>query len=97
MILVLIILSVLLIVAGFVIYNLIKQVESYEESLSNMYYIFEEIRRLSTDTQINLKELDIRGVFEADDEVGVTFKNIKAISDDLTEFINKTKFDLNGN
>ena len=96
MIYALIVLSLACIAAGIVIYNMIRQIESYEEDVINMYTVFEEIRKLSLETQVNLKELDIRGVFEADDEVGVTFKNIKQISDELTEFIDKTKFNLNG-
>ena len=38
-------------------------------------------------TEVQLKELDIKGAFEADDEVGVVFQNIKSISNDLTQTI----------
>ena len=37
----------------------------------------------------NLKEIDIKGSFEADDEVGFVFKEIQLIADDLTNTINE--------
>lgn len=91
MIVVVVILLLIIVGCAIFISNLIKQAEKLEERVEDMYLVFEEIRKLSLDTQVNLTELDIRGVFEADDEVGVTFKNIKRISDDLTEYINQLK------
>jgi hypothetical protein len=37
-----------------------------------------------------LKELDIRGAFEADDEVGFVFQNIKELSSELTKTVQST-------
>jgi len=37
--------------------------------------------------EIQLKEIDIRGSFASDDEVGFVFKEIKEMSSDLTKAI----------
>ena len=47
----------------------------------------EEIREKVLETEIQLKELDIRGAFEADDEVGFVFKEIKELSSELTKTV----------
>lgn len=68
-------------------YNLIKQNEEFEEAVLFYQDKFNEIREIALKTEIELKELDIRGAFESDDEVGTVFKNIKAISSELSQNI----------
>ena len=47
--------------------------------------------------EIKLKEIDIRGAFEADDEVGYVFKSIKEVSEDLTKTIQNLYNERNEN
>jgi hypothetical protein len=68
-------------------YNLTVQSELLEDELLFYYNKLEEIRKVVLETEIQLKEIDLRGSFEADDEVGFTFKNIKSLSEDLTKTI----------
>ena len=68
-------------------FNLIKQNEQLEEFVLFYQTKIDEIREMALQTEIELKELDIRGAFEADDEVGTTFQNIKAISTALSQNI----------
>jgi len=85
---IILIISVALIVALSIgCYNLTRQVELLEDELLFHYNKLEEIRKVVLETEIQLKEIDLRGSFEADDEVGFTFKNIKSLSEDLTKTI----------
>ncbi len=96
MIIAIIILSSFLIVAIAAIMNLMKQLEAAEDALENSetsetYYrdIVDNIREQVLRTQVRMKETDIRGSFEADDEVGYTFKVLQEIIDELNEEVNK--------
>ena len=73
------ILSALLIVAGFVIYNLIKKNEILEDFIAKQS---EAIDRCD----LRLKSIDDRGSFIADDEVGWFFQEVKKIQEALNEF-----------
>ena len=72
---------------GYGMWNLVKQNEDLEETVVYYQDKLDEIREKILDTDTRLKELDIRGAFEADDEVGFVFKEIKELSSDLTKTI----------
>jgi hypothetical protein len=64
-------------------YNkLLKYTEAYIKFIGNVYFMFKV-------TQEKLKEVDRRGSFEADDEVGFVFKDIQNQIDILYTFISK--------
>ena len=68
---------------------LIKEVERLEEEVQyfeESIYVFKD--RLMQ-AQIRMKEIDIRGAFESDDEVGYTFKELQEIVNDTNKFIAK--------
>ena len=67
--------------------NLIIQVEYLEDTVLYYETSFEQIRQKVLDTDVELKELDIRGAFESDDEVGFVFKQIKELSSDLSKTV----------
>jgi hypothetical protein len=90
LIILIIILTAAVFALGYGCYNLIKQNESLEEVVVFYQTKFEEIREKSLQTEIQLKELDIKGSFEADDEVGFVFKTIKDINSELTQTIQTT-------
>ena len=60
--------------------NLLRQNEQLEDRLVDTVDI---IRRRVSDALSNMRKLDKREVFEKDDEVGVTFEEIKKIVEDL--------------
>ena len=66
------------IVEGYVIFNLTRKVERLETWI-------EDYAQRIQDTQRVLKEIDSKGNFEADDEVGVVFTAIKETIDELNE------------
>ena len=89
-ILIIIVLSLIQIGLGYGCYNLIKQNEALEEATLFYQTKFDVIREKALQTEIQLKELDIKGAFEADDEVGFVFKAIKDISSELNQTIQDT-------
>lgn len=60
----------------------LKYSEAYVLFISNLWYKFRE-------TRDKMEEIDFRGSFKADDEVGFTFTSLKECIDDLYEFITK--------
>tara|TARA_R100000353_G_C6459823_1_gene183579 strand:+ start:589 stop:843 length:255 start_codon:yes stop_codon:yes gene_type:complete len=76
-----IILLVLLIICLYIIYNLNKKTEQYETW-------FESIREQVSDTNVKLNEIDVRGSFSSDDEIGFYFKYIQSMQNDLSKYFN---------
>lgn len=82
-----VILLAAIIVMGIGIKNLLIQNEALEDKLEFYEDSFETIRRKILDTEVELTELDIRGSFAADDEVGFVFKQIKELSTELNNTV----------
>jgi len=87
MIIAIVILSIILIGVSYGAYNLIKQNEELEDTVLFYQTKFDEIREQALNAEVQLKELDIRGSFESDDEVGTVFQSIKTISNELSKTI----------
>ena len=73
-----ILLSAIIITLGWTTFNLTRKVERLETWI-------ESYAQRIQDTQRVLKEIDSKGNFEADDEVGVIFTAIKEAIDELNE------------
>jgi hypothetical protein len=73
-----ILLSVIIITLGWTTFNLTRKVEQLETWI-------ESYAQRIQDTSRVLKEIDQKGNFEADDEVGVIFTAIKEAIDELNE------------
>ena len=72
------------VVGCYVIWNLMKKTELLEDFVGN---VGEKIIYVNG----RLKEIDSTGHFEADDEVGTIFEQIKETVNELNEFINEEK------
>ena len=73
-----IILGLVVITLGWTTFNLTRKVERLETWI-------ESYAQRVIDTQETLKEIDDKGSFEADDEIGVVFTSIKESIDELNE------------
>lgn len=78
----LIVFILLTLVESYVIFNLTKKTERLETWI-------EDYAQRIIDTQVTLKQIDDKGNFEADDEIGVIFQSIKETVDELTEITEK--------
>ena len=89
MILLICILVLIIALSTYGIINLLSQLEQLEEQVSFYIDVVDAVREKVLDVQVQLKEIDIKGSFEADDEVGFVFKEIQELVDDLTNTINE--------
>lgn len=77
----LLIISIALNILGFIgVRNAINNVDSYEA-------YFEEIKSRLEKILLTLKQIDVRGSFESDDEVGSIFSQMKATIESLDIFL----------
>ena len=76
----------LVLIAG---YLLINKNNKIEKALVNQQQYIDAISIIIEDSNNTIQELDNRGAFEADDEVGTFFKNIKEIQTVLNQFNTK--------
>jgi len=86
MLVVSIILAILLIVLGFITWNLMKKVEKYEDIAQYQQNYIENISTVIGESSKRLREIDEKGTFESDDEVGSFFKTVKEMQRILDEF-----------
>ena len=72
------ILTIICLTLSYVVFNLTRKVERLETWV-------EDYAQRIQNTQDILKEIDQKGTFEADDEIGVVFQSIKETVDELNE------------
>ena len=75
-----VILGLLVLVEGYVIWNLTRKTELLETWIENFSGRVSQV-------QSDLKDIDDRGHFESDDEIGTIFEGIKDIINDLNNFV----------
>ena len=73
-----ILLTLLVLILSWTTFNLTRKVERLETWIENYAERIQETKRI-------LDEVDIKGSFEADDEIGVVFTSIKEAVDELNE------------
>ena len=79
MIVEIVILGLVVLIEGYVIWNLIRKTELLETWIENFS---DKI----TQVQQELKDIDSTGHFEADDEIGSIFDSIKEVVNELNDF-----------
>ena len=80
------ILSVGIVILGWTTYNLMKKQEKSEDILLGYMEYLDKFSRVIEISNKKLKEVDNRGIFEKDDDVGVIFDSILKIQEILNEF-----------
>jgi hypothetical protein len=87
------ILSILVVVLGFTTFNLLRKVEQSEDELQrrqNAIISYQEyINGLGSTVEFmnkRIKEIDAKGTFNSDDEVGFFFERLKMLNDMLRPY-----------
>lgn len=75
----------------YILRNLLVKVEKYEDSVNLLQNTITAIQSTIEDSQKHLNELDKRGVFQSDDEVGYFFEQLKEVQSELDRFTNAQK------
>lgn len=79
-------LIVVLLIAAYIIRNLLKKNEKQEDILIEYLNYLDKISKIIIISDKKLKQLDYLGSFESDDETGIIFKSILEIQDILNSF-----------
>ena len=86
MLVTIIILSILIVILGIAIRNLLLKNERYEDiTVAQQDYLL-RISELIKDSKMHLQKLDEKGVFQSDDEVGYFFEQMKKVQEELDRY-----------
>ena len=80
------ILSIGCITLGFTTFNLLRKVENIEDVVIRYDNFISEYSKQLDNTDKRLKEIDEKGTFKSDDEIGWFFKQIKRLQNDVSRF-----------
>tara|TARA_Y100001978_G_C23644393_1_gene409963 strand:- start:859 stop:1134 length:276 start_codon:yes stop_codon:yes gene_type:complete len=80
------ILSLGCITLGFTTYNLLRKVERIEDVVIRYDRFISEYSKQLDNTDKRLKEIDEKGIFKSDDEIGWFFKQLKRLQNDVSRF-----------
>ena len=80
------ILSVLIVILGFTTFNLMKKQEKAEDIVIEYLTYLDKLSRVIEASDKKLKEIDHKGTFKSDDEIGFFFTSVQQIQDILNEF-----------
>ena len=86
MIVLVIILGIMVVVLGYTTFNLLRKNEKQEDILASYLTYLNKISDIIESSDKKIHEVDVKGSFESDDEVGFFFTNIKMIQDVLNQF-----------
>ena len=89
MILAIVILSILVVTLGFTTFNLLRKNEKQEDILAGYMSYLNKISDVIEASDKKLQEVDYKGSFKADDEIGFVFEQIKTVQTILNAFIIK--------
>jgi|TARA_R110000787_G_scaffold74747_2_gene165974 predicted PurR-regulated permease PerM len=80
------VLVTLVIILGFACFNLLRKYENVEDIISQYDTYITEFSKEIGSIEKRLKDIDAKGTFEGDDEIGWFFKQIKVIQNRLSKF-----------
>tara|TARA_B100000900_G_C20425679_1_gene652822 strand:- start:193 stop:477 length:285 start_codon:yes stop_codon:yes gene_type:complete len=80
------VLSVLVVIFGFTTFNLLRKNEKQEDILAEYLNYLDKLSKTIEVSDKKLKEIDRKGTFKSDDEVGTFFTSIQQIQDILNDF-----------
>lgn len=79
-------LSILLIIASYISFNLFRKFEIQEKILINYLAYLNKFSKIIEYCDVKIKLVDSKGHFQSDDEVGFFFEELKKMQDMLNEF-----------
>ena len=73
-------------IVGFVVYNNLKKLERQEDIIRRQQQQLQDIYAVIAESDRLIVEIDKRGTFSSDDEIGFFFQTVKGIQQTLNEF-----------
>lgn len=86
MVVAVILLAVLLAVAVYIIWNLNKKVQKAEDIIDSQVEYLRRVSLAIQESNVYINQLDEKGHFRADDEIGTFFDFLKEIQDIINSF-----------
>jgi predicted PurR-regulated permease PerM len=81
-----IILIILVLILGYISYNLFKKVEQLERIVDSQEQYISKFSDSVDFANRRLGEIDEKGTFQSDDEVGWFFESVKTLQSELNDF-----------
>ena len=72
---------------SYIIYNLLRKVEQYEDVVQDQVQYLQNISNSIYEGQKHLQNLDEKGVLQSDDEVGYFLEQMKYVQDELNRYM----------
>jgi hypothetical protein len=73
-------------VGGYIIMNLNNKVVKLEKAIQERDLLLQSLEQIVAESDKQLKELDRRGIYQSDDEVGTFFKTLQNVQEVLNSF-----------
>jgi hypothetical protein len=89
MIVLTIILGIMVVILGYTTFNLLRKNEKQEDILTGYMTYLNKISQTIEAADKKIQEIDVKGSFKSDDEVGFFFQQIQSIQTILNTFIIK--------
>ncbi len=80
------ILGFLVVILGYTTFNLLRKNEKAEDIIISQNVFIEEVSSQIEKSEKRLEEIDERGVFKSDDEIGWFFDEVKQIQNNISRF-----------
>ena len=80
------ILGFLVVILGYTTINLLRKNEKAEDIIVSQNVFIEEVSSQIEKSEKRLDEIDERGVFKSDDEIGWFFNEVKQIQNNISRF-----------
>jgi len=80
------ILGISVVIFGYTTFNLLRKVEKSEDIIIRQSEYIEEFNKQINIADKRLKNIDAKGIFKSDDEIGWFFDQIKVIQKSITRF-----------
>ena len=87
---ILIILSLLVGIFGYATFNLLRKNEKAEDIIVSQQIFINKVDEHVTFSEKRLKQIDEKGMFKSDDEIGWFFNEIKVLQKGLSQFKTNT-------
>jgi hypothetical protein len=81
-----VILGILVVILGYTTFNLLKKAEKLEDLISKYSNFVKEFGDQIDIADKRLKDIDDKGMFKSDDEIGWFFEQIKVIQNSISRF-----------
>jgi hypothetical protein len=77
----------ILLLLAYIVRNLLIKNEKYEDVVRDQTQYLQNISKSISEGQKHLQNLDEKGVFQSDDEVGYFFEQMKYVQDELNRYM----------